>query len=479
MPGDAEGEVLAGLDLPAVRRRGVAASRQPRRASTRRLLQRPGAACSPSSRWVPTRTGTRPPEMLEPAGRTGCARSAHRPGGDVVMTCTDCGSCCVAGAAAVLESPCYPSLRHERASIPSDPPISSAAATGPRCGVPCRGCGGASRTRRAATSTSRSSTPRPTRRRSCSRPRPRRASPLGTRLLLVLNGHKWKVKQRQAIVAYLQDPMPDTCLAIEGETFAKDDALAKAVAKTGEVLRYDLPKKYELAEVGRGAGPGSRAAHAAGRRQAPAGRVAATRPSAWSARSRSWRRTAAAAEADVEDVDAVCSPASEVRIFDLMDAVGARDRRRAFALLESVYAGRRGRQRGALSASSGTSGCWTEAAQLDHDDQASAARQLKVHPFTAQEAAGAAAALRPPPASHGAYRALAEAEVGMRGRAPASLESQRRREPRRPARRWSWRWRACWADGGRRRARTNDSDAGGSPRRRPARVVSDVVTPVR
>ena len=70
---------------------------------------------------------------------------------------------------------------------------------------------------------------------------------LGTRLLLVLNGHKWKAKARQQVAAYLQDPMPDTTVAIEGETFAASDALFKAVKKLGGVLAYELPKKYEMA----------------------------------------------------------------------------------------------------------------------------------------------------------------------------------------------------------------------------------------
>ena len=69
----------------------------------------------------------------------------------------------------------------------------------------------------------------------------------GTRLLLVLNGHKWKAKARQQIVAYLQDPMPDTCVAIEAESLAASDALYKAVKKLGGVLLFDLPKKYEMA----------------------------------------------------------------------------------------------------------------------------------------------------------------------------------------------------------------------------------------
>ena len=73
---------------------------------------------------------------------------------------------------------------------------------------------------------------------------------LGTRLLLVLNAHRWKAKPRQLLAAYLSDPMPDTCLAVEGESFTEADALRKAVVKLvgrDGVLSYDLPKKYEMA----------------------------------------------------------------------------------------------------------------------------------------------------------------------------------------------------------------------------------------
>jgi DNA polymerase-3 subunit delta len=68
----------------------------------------------------------------------------------------------------------------------------------------------------------------------------------GARLVLVTNGHRWLAKDRQSLVGYLDDPMPETVLAVEGDTFGKDDALLKAVKKVGEVLRYDLPKRHEL-----------------------------------------------------------------------------------------------------------------------------------------------------------------------------------------------------------------------------------------
>ena len=119
---------------------------------------------------------------------------------------------------------------------------------------------------------------------------------LGTRLLLVLNGHKWKAKARQAVVAYLQDPMPDTCVAVEAETLAASDALYKAVKKLGGVLPFDLPKKYEMAGWVKERAKAQRLPMS---RPSPStsSTAAATTPappSAWSARSRSSRSTAAA-----------------------------------------------------------------------------------------------------------------------------------------------------------------------------------------
>ncbi len=243
---------------------------------------------------------------------------------------------------------------------------------------------------------------------------------LGTRLLLVFNGHKWKVKQRQAVVGYLQDPMPDTCLAIEGETFAKDDALAKAVAKAGEVLRYDLPKKYELAKW-----VAERArAHGLRMGPAPARRLLSVSGDAPERLEREIEKLAAYCrgdEASVEDVDAVCTPAVEARIFDLMDAVGARDRRAAFVLLESVYAA--GEDANAVLYSLKRHvGLLDRATQLGDVDQGTAAKQLRVHPFTARKLLEQRESYDRRRLNR-AYRALAEAEVGMRGRAPATLES--------------------------------------------------------
>jgi DNA polymerase-3 subunit delta len=207
---------------------------------------------------------------------------------------------------------------------------------------------------------------------------------------------------------------------VEGETFAKDDALAKAVLKAGEVLRFDLPKKYELAKwVGeRARAHGLRMGAAAARHLLS---VAGDAPERLEREIEKLAAYCRGSEATVEDVDAVCTPAVEARIFDLMDAVGVRDRRRAFALLESVYAS--GEDANAVLYSLKRHvGLLDRAMQLGDVDQGTAAKQLRVHPFTARKLLEQRQSYDRRRLSR-AYRALAEAEAGMRGRAPASLES--------------------------------------------------------
>lgn len=243
---------------------------------------------------------------------------------------------------------------------------------------------------------------------------------LGTRLLLVANGHRWKAKQRQAVVAYVQDPMPDTCLAIEGEVFARDDALAKAVAKNGEVLRYDLPKKYELAKwvARRGRAHGLHMTPQAAKHLLS---VSGNDPERLEKEIEKLAAYCRGGEPGVEDIDAVSTPATEVRIFDLMDAVGARDQRKAFALLESLYAA--GEDANAVLFSLKRHvGLLDRASQLGEADQGTAAKVLRVHPFTARKLLEQRERYDRRRLGR-AYRALAEAESGMRGRAPASLES--------------------------------------------------------
>lgn len=247
---------------------------------------------------------------------------------------------------------------------------------------------------------------------------------LGTRLLLVFNAHKWPAKSRQALAGYLHDPMPDTCLAVEGEVFTDADPLRKAIAGAGEVLRWDLPKKYEMAGWVR-----ERAkAHGL-----PMGQAAARHflercgmdPKHSERLEREIEKLTAYCgghDVSTDDIDAVCSPDDEAGVFSLMDAVGDRESARAFALLGMVYTAGEDpnkvlymllRHIGRLEAVS----------RLGTDDAAKVAKHLGVPFWTAKKLLEQSTHYDR--ARYGkAYKALATAEAGMRGRAPATLESE-------------------------------------------------------
>jgi len=248
----------------------------------------------------------------------------------------------------------------------------------------------------------------------------------GTRLLLVLNGHKWNAKARQQIAAYLQDPMPDTCVALEAETIPKSDTLYKAVHKMGGILEWNLPKKYQMAGWVTQQAKTHRlhmSAHVAKHMLDRCGND----PGHAERLDREIEKLAAycrGGEATEMDVDAVCTPDDDAVIFDLMDAVGHRDRAHSFALLEALYASGNPRNdaNGVLYSLKRHVEQLDAASQLPHADESTAAKQLKVHPFTARKLLQQRERFDRRRLGR-AYRALAEAEAGLRGRAPITLES--------------------------------------------------------
>ena len=71
------------------------------------------------------------------------------------------------------------------------------------------------------------------------------------RLVIVDQVERWKAADLKALEAYLNGPAPTTVLALVGDEIKRDSALAKAVAKSGEVLLYDLPKRGRKADLPR------------------------------------------------------------------------------------------------------------------------------------------------------------------------------------------------------------------------------------
>jgi DNA polymerase-3 subunit delta len=63
------------------------------------------------------------------------------------------------------------------------------------------------------------------------------------RLVVVDDVDTWKAPEVKELVGYLASPSPETVLALVAGEIKSDSALAKAVAKAGQVLAYDVPKK--------------------------------------------------------------------------------------------------------------------------------------------------------------------------------------------------------------------------------------------
>jgi DNA polymerase III subunit delta len=61
------------------------------------------------------------------------------------------------------------------------------------------------------------------------------------RLVVVEQVERWKAADVKAVQEYLRKPAPTSVLALLGEEVKRDSALAKAVAKAGKVLIYDIP----------------------------------------------------------------------------------------------------------------------------------------------------------------------------------------------------------------------------------------------
>ena len=161
---------------------------------------------------------------------------------------------------------------------------------------------------------------------------------LGTRLVLVTAADKWPASERERILAYLDDPAPGVCLALVGDSFKKTEKLARRLEKHKAVLRYDLPKKYELTGWVKDHAKARRARLGTNEARylvAQVGGDAALLESEV-AKLATYARGAPITN---DDIDAVCSATIEARIYELTDAIGRRDRASAFRILENLFAG--------------------------------------------------------------------------------------------------------------------------------------------
>jgi DNA polymerase-3 subunit delta len=65
----------------------------------------------------------------------------------------------------------------------------------------------------------------------------------GGRLIVVDGAEAWKAADAKAVASYMKAPAPATTLALVAGELKKDAPLAKAVAASGELLMWDVPKR--------------------------------------------------------------------------------------------------------------------------------------------------------------------------------------------------------------------------------------------
>ncbi len=65
----------------------------------------------------------------------------------------------------------------------------------------------------------------------------------GGRAVIVAGVERWKAADAKAVNAYLDNPAPDTVLAMVADQLRRDSALVKAVGKRGQILAYDVAKR--------------------------------------------------------------------------------------------------------------------------------------------------------------------------------------------------------------------------------------------
>jgi len=159
---------------------------------------------------------------------------------------------------------------------------------------------------------------------------------LGTRLLLVFDADRWPAADRDKLADYLADPAPDTCLTLVGGSFKKTERLTKLAEKRKAVLRYDLPKRYELPDWVRERAQAKRLHLGRAEAQHLLDWVGSD-PESLEGEIEKLALYSPGGHVSANDIDEVCVQSLEASIFQLMDAVGKRDARGAFRALEILY----------------------------------------------------------------------------------------------------------------------------------------------
>lgn len=251
----------------------------------------------------------------------------------------------------------------------------------------------------------------------------------GGRLVIVHEVERWKAADAKALASYLSAPAPDTVLALTGAV-KQDSALAKAVAKSGEVLVYDVSKRAlpawvaeQFKRVGASAEPDvSRLLLDLVGDDLDELATEIDKLATW----------AAGDQLTTRDVEALVAARAGTAIFELTDAWGRRDVPAALAACESLLERSERSRRDELARVAGAMAghvtrvraCQVLAAEGVRPRDA--AGRLKMHPFAAEKAFAQAANFSVEELRAAVVR-LAELDLALKGgsRLAADLELER------------------------------------------------------
>jgi DNA polymerase-3 subunit delta len=161
----------------------------------------------------------------------------------------------------------------------------------------------------------------------------------GVRLVLVTSVGAWNKADKDQIVNYLAMPSETTCLALVGGGIRKNEMLMKAVADAGQVLSYEAPRPSNLP-----AWVQDQADERHLKMEPQAVRrlvtITGSNQRAILGELDKLATYLGRGKVGLEDIEELCWVSPEVRIWDLTDSLGARDRQAVFRHLEELLADR-------------------------------------------------------------------------------------------------------------------------------------------
>jgi DNA polymerase-3 subunit delta len=252
----------------------------------------------------------------------------------------------------------------------------------------------------------------------------------GERLVIVEEPERWKAADVKEITGYLAAPAPSTVLALVAEEIKTDSPLAKAVAKAGQVLAYEVPKRklpeWVAEQFGR---YGAKADPDACRALVEIVGDDLDELSSEVDKLATW---AGGERVTVRDVEQMAAGRAETAIFSLTDAWGRRDVAGVLSSVEAIMERSHRPRSGELMRMIGSMvnhvGRVRRCQRLADEGvrPKDAAGQLKMHPFAAEKAFAQAANFSAEELGYAIIR-LSELDAASKGgsRLPVDLELER------------------------------------------------------